>query len=1246
MNARLFRMLSAGAMLAMALGSATPVRADTVGPIDFESYTLGTVNGQDGWSSTGAAGSGCATYDHAVAAVGGFWAVPGFGSNTLRISNAVTSGCFGDHTFSKSLANEVGETATQSTVLSGGTRQTRFDASWEFASAVPGAEQAGLSVTASPDRGDGARMSWVQMADTPTGLEVNFYDYQDRPPYGDGVTPANGCTGSDDWYLTNVASGLARNVKHSIRIVMDLIDGPRNDVVQIYVDGVLKHTGTSWEDYFRFCNEPVHLPYPDLSVTVDSILFRTGGTAAPATAGFGFLIDNLSLVSSIPPACTTDCYVDDATGNDAFGGASPANAKKTIQAAINQVNVGGTVHVAAGTYNEDVNANKANVTLQGAGIDVSTIVGPIGGSGATVYVTAGGVVIDGFTVTRAGNNPVDWNNPGLNSGGVSVQGLGSNVELRNSKLVGNRTGVDINNSNGNSIHNNIIDNNRTGMIFRNQTDNTSVMNNFVTNNWTVGILFLDGSGGTNIPPQSALNSTFSNNKISGNWYGQIVDRQIGGAIPAPGANLKNFSGNWYGTTAPVYSTANSAEPGYAAQIPVIYGGAAVPPGGQPDILGPASANFDFTPYLATGTDTAPANGFQGDFSSLYVTAVAGQTGATARVQEGVDAVTPAGTVRVVAGSYAGDTLVAKALNLYGAKQGVAVGGRTFGGPAESTLSGMLTIQAAGVTVDGFSETNVVPSGGVIGFLVKTAGTNAVIANNIFDTISTPDVSATGIAQAIYLDNGPDGVQILNNAIRNVTSDRSAKGILIGDSASSDPSQNVVIQGNRISNIASTTRGGYGILVGNLAGASNLQVVGNVIDSLSSASGWVHAIGLERNTPNVSVNHNVISNLSAPGPDKVAVWFESNPSFATALVNRNSLAVGPAVAGILLHPALVGGPVNGSCNWWGDPTGPSGAGAGIGSPVGAGITFSPWLGSAALDGGCPPADLYFNPAAAMVASGGSVGVDLNLAGVSDLYGYQFQVSFPAAMGTGTGSFVNTFFDTTSNTSIPPGWNATCSAGQCLFAASKFAPGTSVTGSGTLGHINFVGGTPGVYTVSYQGALLSDSNAQPLAAITRTAVITVYGQATVSGIVKLQGRATPVTLGSVTLTDTSGLFPPVNTTFDATTGAYLATVPALAGGTTYTLTVDHTLYLSNQKLQLVMPGNAYPQATQTLRAGDANNDEMVSITDLSCVGGDFGGVPTLCAPLPNSSDINADGIVNIFDLVLVGGNFDKVSPQAWQ
>lgn len=249
--------------------------------INFEAptYTTGSINGQDGWSSLGSASQGCAVYDHAV--TNNTYGFPTFGGQSLRISNAVTSGCFSDQTFSKSLLNEAGETTADNGGMSGGTRQQHFEAQWDFASTVPGAEQPGLSVVASPDRGDGARMSWVQMDDTPTGLEVNFYDVQGTS------NPAN-------FVESNVVSGLDRTVPHTIKITMDFVEGDSNDVVNVYVDGVLKHTGTSWENYYRYDSEAAT---PGISRTADSILFRTGGTAAPATMGNGFVIDNLSLNS-------------------------------------------------------------------------------------------------------------------------------------------------------------------------------------------------------------------------------------------------------------------------------------------------------------------------------------------------------------------------------------------------------------------------------------------------------------------------------------------------------------------------------------------------------------------------------------------------------------------------------------------------------------------------------------------------------------------------------------------------------------------------------------------------------------------------------------------------------------------------------------------------------------------------------------------------------------------------------------
>lgn len=263
--------------LTMAAGPA--VFADTNAE-DFDGFALGSPH-QNGWSATGA-------YDHEIVA-NGVGAPASFGTQSLRISNAITSGSFGDHTFSASLANEAGETGAVGDGVSG-PRQSHFEAEWDFASTVPGAQQPGLSVVASPDRGDGARMSWIQMTDTPTGLAVNFNDYRDEHVVGGVVGDPNGCAANDNFFQTPIATGLDRTVAHTIKVTMDFLDGPRNDVVRVWVDGALVHVDTSWEDYFRYCEgNPTR--------TVDSILFRTGGAAAPATDGFGFLIDNLTTTS-------------------------------------------------------------------------------------------------------------------------------------------------------------------------------------------------------------------------------------------------------------------------------------------------------------------------------------------------------------------------------------------------------------------------------------------------------------------------------------------------------------------------------------------------------------------------------------------------------------------------------------------------------------------------------------------------------------------------------------------------------------------------------------------------------------------------------------------------------------------------------------------------------------------------------------------------------------------------------------
>ena len=295
-------------------------RADST-TTDFEAFSLGTVHAQDGWTSLGSVGSGCAVYDHAVATNSYGFAT--FGAQVLRISNSVTSGCFGDQTFSKSLVDEAGETASTNGGMSGGVRQPHFEAQFDFAS-TQSTQQPGLFVSISPDRGDGSRMSYLGFSDEVGGIDVIFYD-----------TP--GVTNPATFSPTTVATGLSRATAHTAKFVIDYVDGPSNDVVKIYIDGILVHTGTTWENYYRFDSEAAAEQTPR---TTDDLIFRTGGTAAPGTAGNGFLFDNVSLFSgTIPASDVTVTIVKNIDGVHATS-ANAATSSFPMNATWNATNIG------------------------------------------------------------------------------------------------------------------------------------------------------------------------------------------------------------------------------------------------------------------------------------------------------------------------------------------------------------------------------------------------------------------------------------------------------------------------------------------------------------------------------------------------------------------------------------------------------------------------------------------------------------------------------------------------------------------------------------------------------------------------------------------------------------------------------------------------------------------------------------------------------------------------------------------
>jgi hypothetical protein len=281
---------------------------------------------------------------------------------------------------------------------------------------------------------------------------------------------------------------------------MFLIDGPRNDVVNIYVDGDLQYTGTSWEDYFRWVQGPggpeQTAPVFESRV-IRSILFRTGGTAAPTTSGNGFLIDNLTLFSGPGPECTFtssgttmtlngDCVTDE------------------------------TIFVTDGW------------TLDGNGYSI-TAIDPMGGhflgaviknAGATAHVTdltvttsglanlcdggndrLRGILFDGAAGSITDNTVVN-----INQGASGCQ-EGNGIEVRNEPF--DKTGPDL----AVTISGNTVSNYQKNGITANGSVAATIKDNIVTGAGPVNYIAQNGIqigfGGT---------ATIKNNTVSGNDY--------------------------------------------------------------------------------------------------------------------------------------------------------------------------------------------------------------------------------------------------------------------------------------------------------------------------------------------------------------------------------------------------------------------------------------------------------------------------------------------------------------------------------------------------------------------------------------------------------------------------------------------------------------------------------------------------------------------------------------------------------
>ena len=76
-----------------------------------------------------------------------------------------------------------------------------------------------------------------------------------------------------------------------------------------------------------------------------------------------------------------------------------------------------------------------------------------------------------------------------------------------------------------------------------------MVENFITNSWTVGVVFLDASGGTNSPQQTARNGYIQQQQYQRKLVRSDRRPAIGRFVSGAGHyQSEEFQGNWYGTT--------------------------------------------------------------------------------------------------------------------------------------------------------------------------------------------------------------------------------------------------------------------------------------------------------------------------------------------------------------------------------------------------------------------------------------------------------------------------------------------------------------------------------------------------------------------------------------------------------------------------------------------------------------------------------------------------------------------------
>jgi hypothetical protein len=675
-------------------------------------------------------------------------------------------------------------------------------------------------------------------------------------------------------------------------------------------------------------------------------------------------------------------------------------------------------------------------------------------------------------------------------------------------------------------------------------------------------------------------------------------------------------------------------------------------------------------------------------------------GTFSTIQDGINFSNPGGTVNVSAGTYVEQIDIGKAITLHGAGQGSTIIQSPASLVTKfSTKKPILYVHdtnavVQNLTIDGLGLGNA--NNVMVGVAFYNAG-GVIDHTTIVQVRNTPlDGVQAGVGIYAFIDNAtPRTLTVDHNTI----SDYQKNGMALnGVGLTANVTNNTVTGTGNTPLIAQNGIqigfGGTGSITGNVVSGNFCTVAVCIGDpATSNADGAAGILLYANSNPSITVANNLMTGnqygvwgVAVPaasihdntflgaGGVGVSMWNGDGgetPQGTTGAIDHNTF--NGLLYGLILRNYVGGAPLaltghrnnfmgntaygawsdgpgtDLTNNWWNATNGPGSVGPGSGDHVSANINYSPFL----VD---PPAYAHFQPGNQITVGLGSI-VTLDLfvnAGTHPVVAQQSYLTFPPAQlqnvnpSTGLPRTTVTQDTTTFPVALQNVVNNTTGEIAYASSASVQPPAPGASGDFRVAQVTFMASALGDATVHWQfyPPDPANRNSKITDAANTVSDRTLYQDYVIhvvtpqfTGHVIWEGRpaqpdpsqALPLNL---TLTN-SGTDYHFNGLMTDNSGNFSVNLPIMPNGT-YTWRVKGPTYLSTSGTFVYNHAVTTSVEMGLQPAGDANNDNLVDVSDFGILYATFGQSPLT----DNRADWTGDGVVNIDDFGWLSARFGQL------